>query len=174
MIGAAAMSLSSICVVSNALRLRHLKFKNNRTNNGRTNNGRTNNSTEQKDNKKISNNESFKAGNNTVSNNGLCDISKKTAGEIDNNYITSTSKRECAVKKEEVDNMKTFTISIEGMMCGHCTGRVEKALKGVAGVSEVTVSLENKNAVVKASDEVTADTLRDVVANEGYEVVNVE
>ena len=169
MIGAAAMSLSSICVVSNALRLRHLKFKNNKTNNNRTNN-----STEQKDNKKISNNESFKACNNTVSNNGLCDISKKTAGEIDNDYITSTSKRECAVKKEEVDNMKTFTISIEGMMCGHCTGRVEKALKGVAGVSEVTVSLENKNAVVKASDEVTADTLRDVVANEGYEVVNVE
>ena len=42
----------------------------------------------------------------------------------------------------------TTTISIEGMMCAHCQAHVEKALKEVAGVTEVTVSLENKNAVV--------------------------
>lgn len=35
-------------------------------------------------------------------------------------------------------------INIEGMSCGHCTGRVEKALKGLAGVVNVSVSLQDK------------------------------
>ena len=50
----------------------------------------------------------------------------------------------------------TTTISIEGMMCAHCQAHVEKALKEVAGVTEVTVSLENKNAVVTGDASVEA------------------
>ena len=34
------------------------------------------------------------------------------------------------------------TMMIEGMMCAHCTGRVEKALSAIDGVDQVEVSLE--------------------------------
>lgn len=40
--------------------------------------------------------------------------------------------------------MKTYILSVEGMMCGHCTARVEKALRAVEGVADVEVSLEEK------------------------------
>ena len=69
--------------------------------------------------------------------------------------------------------MKTYVLSIEGMMCSHCTGRVEKALRGVEGVAEVAVSLEEKNAVVKAEDGVSADALKAAVEAQDYPVTSV-
>ncbi|WP_320047517.1 heavy metal-associated domain-containing protein [uncultured Ilyobacter sp.] len=39
-------------------------------------------------------------------------------------------------------------IIIEGMMCNHCVNAVSKVLKGIEGISEVRVSLEEKEAVV--------------------------
>ena len=69
--------------------------------------------------------------------------------------------------------MKT-TLSIEGMMCGHCQATVEKALKGVQGVSEVVVSLEDKNAVVTADASVSADTLKNAIVDAGYEVTDIQ
>ena len=69
----------------------------------------------------------------------------------------------------EVKEMK-----IEGMMCGHCQATVEKALKGVPGVSEVVVSLEDKNAVVTAEKSVSADALKAAVVDAGYEVTNIQ
>ena len=59
----------------------------------------------------------------------------------------------------------TTTISIEGMMCAHCQAHVEKALKEVAGVTEVTVSLENKNAVV--TGDASVETLKQAVDPNG-------
>ena len=44
-----------------------------------------------------------------------------------------------------------MTLKIEGMMCGHCRARVEKALKAVPGVQAVEVSLEAKTAEVTGS-----------------------
>ena len=66
----------------------------------------------------------------------------------------------------------TTTISIEGMMCGHCQARVEKALKEVVGVTDVTVSLEDKNAVV--TGDASADALKQAVVDAGYEVTDVK
>ncbi len=62
------------------------------------------------------------------------------------------------------------TLVIEGMMCGHCTGRVQKALEAVEGVKEVKMSLENKTAEVEAEDGVAEQVLRDAVKEAGYEV----
>lgn len=50
--------------------------------------------------------------------------------------------REIAMKEE------SLRLSIEGMNCGHCVNSVERALRESAGVSGVTVSLEEKSAVV--------------------------
>ena len=69
--------------------------------------------------------------------------------------------------------MKTYVLSIEGMMCSHCTDRVEKALRAVGGVEDVAVSLENKNAVVKAAESVGAEALKAAVEAQDYPVTAV-
>lgn len=62
-----------------------------------------------------------------------------------------------------------MVLKIEGMMCAHCKARVEKALKAVAGVEKVEISLENKTATVTGSADASA--LRQAVADAGYQVV---
>ena len=79
--------------------------------------------------------------------------------------------RELVVKKED-KIMKIMTI--EGMMCNHCTGRVQKALEAVEGVSAVTMSLEDKTATVELSGAVSDEALTAVVTDAGYEVIKVE
>lgn len=136
MFGAAAMSLSSVCVVSNALRLRWVKLH---------------------DAKKTQIDP-----HQDVAACTMADINQHNA--LDNN-IKSTN-------NDKGESTMTTTISIEGMMCAHCQAHVEKALKEVAGVTEVTVSLENKNAVV--TGDASVETLKQAVVDAGYEVTDVK
>lgn len=62
---------------------------------------------------------------------------------------------------------------IEGMMCGHCTGRVKKALEAVEGVKEAVMSLEDKTAAVECSEDMTEEILKNTVEAAGYKVVEV-
>ena len=64
------------------------------------------------------------------------------------------------------------TMKIEGMSCGHCSGRVEKALNAIEGVS-ATVDLEAKTASISLQKEVSDDVLRKAVEDAGYEVVSI-
>ncbi len=73
---------------------------------------------------------------------------------------------------KEAINMKKV-LKIEGMMCGHCTGRVEKALNEMDGVT-ATVSLESKSADVTLSKDISDDALIKTVADAGYEVVDIQ
>ena len=136
MFGAAAMSLSSVCVVSNALRLRWVKLH---------------------DAKKTQIDP-----HQDVAACTMADINQHNA--LDNN-IKSTN-------NDKGESTMTTTISIEGMMCAHCQAHVEKALKEVAGVTEVTVSLENKNAVV--TGDASVEALKQAVVDAGYEVTDVK
>lgn len=92
MFGAAAMSLSSVCVVSNALRLRWVKL-----------------------------------GKESSSGNETGNMEQESA-VCENRAVTSEIKTKSDVSESEEQTMKT-TLSIEGMMCGHCQATVEKALK---------------------------------------------
>ena len=65
------------------------------------------------------------------------------------------------------------TVYIEGMMCMHCAGRVEKALNELPGVS-ASVDLEKKCAEVTCPEAVTQEQLIQAVENAGYQVVKVE
>ncbi|MEI3191524.1 MAG: heavy metal-associated domain-containing protein [Lachnospiraceae bacterium] len=65
------------------------------------------------------------------------------------------------------------TIKIEGMMCSHCTGRVDKALNALDGVT-ATVSLEDKAAYVTVDGAVTDEELKKAVVDAGYEVTGIE
>ena len=113
MFGAAAMSLSSFCVVTNALRLKWFRMHD-----------------AGKD-KKIKQN----------------------------------------VKKEKTSMKKTITI--EGMMCGHCEAAVKKALEELPQVSEAVVSHETGTAVVTLSEEVADDVLKKTVEAKDYTVTGI-
>ena len=76
-----------------------------------------------------------------------------------------------AIKKEEPIMKKV--LKIEGMMCNHCTGRVDKALNEMDGVT-ATVSLEGKCAEVELSKEISDEALVKTVADAGYEVVDIQ
>jgi len=61
------------------------------------------------------------------------------------------------------------TLKVEGMTCGHCVMRVEKALEGVDGVKSVTVNLDSKEAQVQfKGDKVDGDVLVKAVEGAGY------
>ena len=68
----------------------------------------------------------------------------------------------------------TKKLTIEGMMCAHCTGRVEKALSALEGVSAVEMSLEGKSATVTLSAEVSDEVLTKAVTDAGYEVLGIQ
>ncbi|MGV3654892.1 MAG: heavy metal translocating P-type ATPase [Noviherbaspirillum sp.] len=67
-----------------------------------------------------------------------------------------------------------ISLSISGMTCASCVGRVEKALKKVPGVTDATVNLATEKAHVKVGGGVLAETLIAAVRKAGYEAVLAE
>lgn len=65
------------------------------------------------------------------------------------------------------------TLIVEGMSCGHCVARVEKALKMVDGVSAVEIDLSKKMVSVEMSQDLANELLRDVIDEAGYDVVSI-
>ena len=71
-------------------------------------------------------------------------------------------------------NKITKTIFIEGMSCGHCSKRVEEALKNVKDVKSVKVNLETKNAVVALKNDIENELLKTAVEDIGFQVINIK
>ncbi len=71
-------------------------------------------------------------------------------------------------KKEGKEKMKTI-LYIEGMMCPHCSARVQKALEALDGVSEALVNHEAGMATVMHTG-VSEDILKETVRAAGYTV----
>ena len=64
-------------------------------------------------------------------------------------------------------------IKIEGMSCGHCQARVEKALNAIDGV-EAKVDLKKKAAIVNLKSDVSDDVFKNAINEAGYEFISVE
>ncbi len=71
-------------------------------------------------------------------------------------------------KIQEEIKMKEIVINVEGMMCMHCKAHVEEACKKIAGVTNATASLENKNVVVEYTGEIEKATLVKAIVAAGY------
>ncbi|WP_168406359.1 heavy metal translocating P-type ATPase [Acinetobacter indicus] len=63
------------------------------------------------------------------------------------------------------------TLSIQGMTCASCVGRVEKALKKVDGVEQANVNLATEQAVVESSAPLDRAALVKAIERAGYDVV---
>ena len=111
MFGAAAMSLSSFCVVTNALRL--------------------------------------------------------------NLFPMYRADKDKKIKTRKEEKIMEKTIHIEGMMCPHCSGRVQTALEAMAEIASAVVSHETGTAVVTLAAEVTDDVLKKTVEDAGYKVTGI-
>ncbi|WCM52029.1 heavy metal translocating P-type ATPase [Pseudomonas sp. WJP1] len=59
-------------------------------------------------------------------------------------------------------------LSIDGMTCASCVGRVERALNKVPGVRSVSVNLANERAHLELLGQVDPQTLIDAVTKAGY------
>lgn len=65
--------------------------------------------------------------------------------------------------------MATLKLRLSGMTCGHCQAKVERALKGAAGVYSAIVDLQAGEAEVDFDDDTaTTEQLIAAVAKAGY------
>ena len=149
MFGAAAMSLSSFCVVTNALRLNLFKMYD---------------ASKDKPNRKKSKKEYNKKDETANHDN---DNSKSAKSEKLNSDTNINH-------KNTEEKIMTKTMNIEGMMCGHCEARVKKTLEALAGVESAEVSHEKGTAVVTMSADVPDDTLKDAVEAQDYKVNSIK
>lgn len=137
MFAAAAMSLSSVFVVSNALRLKFFRPK----------------------------------------------LSAPAAGAVNEKASKGIHVENLILPKPEelqnqLENKGEFAMTekimkIEGMACGHCSARVEKALNAIDGVS-ATVDLEAKTASITLTKPVDDQVLIKAVTDAGYEAAGLE
>lgn len=81
--------------------------------------------------------------------------------------------RRFGFKKERKNKMKK-TMTIEGMRCEHCAAFATKALKAVDGVSDASVDLKTKTAVVETDADVADADLVAAVADAGFKAVGVK
>ncbi|MBY4711127.1 heavy metal translocating P-type ATPase [Burkholderia cepacia] len=64
--------------------------------------------------------------------------------------------------------LHTIRLSVDGMHCGGCTGRVQRALAAVPGVVDAAVDLDAHAATVTAQETVDAARLIEAVGAAGY------
>lgn len=77
-----------------------------------------------------------------------------------------------AVKRKVLVYPMKKIMEINGMSCGHCQARVEKALNAMEGV-EAKVELKKNRAIINLKKEMDDQILRDAVTEAGYEVVSI-
>jgi Cu2+-exporting ATPase len=145
MFAAAAMSLSSFCVVTNALRLNMVRIY------------------DTKHDKKVR----------QKNNSGTGRTQKEQSDDLAQTGQERKQLKQDITNAKETKNMKK-TMNIEGMMCGHCEARVKKALEALAEVEEAVVSHVSGTAVVTLNAEIADEQLKSAVEAQDYKVTGIQ
>ena len=186
MFGAFAMSMSSVFVVNNALRLRRFKPR------GISSLGERNSKEVNEENVKTQEENKLT----TIKVEGMmCEHCEKRVSEalektgkakdvlanheegtvkfVDSGITAEEIKKAVEeagykiIKNKGENNMEKI-LKVEGMSCMHCVAHVKEALEKVEGVREADVRLEEKRAEVKLDKEVSDDSLVKAVEGAGY------
>ena len=144
MFGAAAMSLSSVTVVANALRLKGFKPTAAVRSDAATETGAV----------------KLQSLGLTPKNTEVITAENTAADSNDNNEKEITG----GLTMEKV-------LKVEGMTCGNCQKHVRNALAKMEGVTGVEVSLEAKTATVQASRDIPVEEFEKAIADAGYDLV---
>ena len=64
----------------------------------------------------------------------------------------------------------THTLTITGMTCGGCSGRVLRVLQATPGVLRADISHESDSGVIITTDALTTDDVVAIVARTGFGV----
>ncbi|MGI6110382.1 MAG: heavy metal translocating P-type ATPase [Eubacteriaceae bacterium] len=152
MFAAAAMSLSSFCVVMNALSLRRFKPRIEKVE-------ITHGDVQVETVAEVSGMTS-----------PACPVLTDDSSQAELNRNSSEKKKDAineSAASEQGETM-TITLNVKDMSCAHCSGRVEAALKEQPGVKSAEVSLEKAQAVIQAEPGTDAQKLADAVSAIGY------
>lgn len=139
---ALAMSLSSFCVVTNALRLNFANIGSSHRD------------------KKLKKSISGK----------IIKVNDEPSAELETADNPETNVLPEASKPEDTPMTKTFTV--EGMMCSHCEAAVKKALEAIPGVDSAKANHKTNSVEVTFSEKVPVETFKKVITTAGYEFKN--
>jgi Cu2+-exporting ATPase len=153
MFGAAAMSLSSFCVVSNALRLNLFKLHD------------------------ASHDKKVKPAIMPVGEENPEDSasgSQNSENNPDGRNAESTESSSTGINKDKENTTMIKTMKIEGMMCEHCEARVKKTLEKFAEVDQAVVSHTAGTAVITLNAPVDEAALKQAVEDQDYTVISIQ
>jgi len=152
MIGAAAMSLSSFCVVTNALRLNLFKVYS------------THKDRMLPEGKRYVISDNQQITEETTESITQCEV---------NNFNCDTEEKH-NIQEEKGEKTMEKVMKIEGMMCGHCEARVKKTLEAFEQVEEAIVSHEKDEAIVKLKREISNEELTKAIEEQDYKVISID
>lgn len=64
--------------------------------------------------------------------------------------------------------MQDTTLTVSGMTCKSCVGRVDRALRSLDGVRDVAVELRTGTVRIRHAPDLTATALAEKVSQAGY------
>ncbi len=162
MIAAAAMSVSSVCVVTNALRLRGWRPQRVSAPTGAAGVGGA------APGEAPGGAAPGKAATDPTSASGAAPASAATDLASTSGAPTAPN-ASAANSRPATSSFPERRLRVEGMKCHKCAGRVRRALEAVPGVESAEVDLEGKRATVRLNDSVPDEMLVGAVIEKGFE-----
>ena len=68
--------------------------------------------------------------------------------------------------------MRSVTVTVTGMSCGHCASSVQGEVGSIPGVTAVDVDLASGKVIIDSEHDVEADDIKSAVEEAGYQLAS--